>query len=41
MEPEKCEQLIWCNPDNLPEPHFEASRNAINLLQKTQFSSAT
>ncbi|AOM40557.1 nucleotide triphosphate diphosphatase NUDT15 [Xenorhabdus hominickii] len=37
MEPEKCGQLIWCNPNNLPEPHFEASRNAIKLWQQKQF----
>ncbi|MDX7985745.1 NUDIX domain-containing protein [Xenorhabdus sp. 12] len=39
MEPEKCEQLIWCTPDNLPEPHFEASRNAIKLWKNSQFYS--
>ncbi|WP_340614969.1 nucleotide triphosphate diphosphatase NUDT15 [Xenorhabdus thailandensis] len=37
MEPEKCEQLMWCDPNHLPEPHFEASRNAIKLWQKAQF----
>ncbi|OKP05607.1 nucleotide triphosphate diphosphatase NUDT15 [Xenorhabdus eapokensis] len=37
MEPDKCEQLVWCDPDHLPEPHFEASRNAIRLWQKAQF----
>ncbi|PHM33066.1 nucleotide triphosphate diphosphatase NUDT15 [Xenorhabdus innexi] len=37
MEPEKCEQLIWCDPANLPEPHFEASRSAIKLWQETKF----
>ncbi|PHM45983.1 NADH pyrophosphatase [Xenorhabdus mauleonii] len=39
MEPEKCEQLIWCNPEHLPEPHFEASRNAIKLWKNSQFYS--
>ncbi|PHM63682.1 nucleotide triphosphate diphosphatase NUDT15 [Xenorhabdus ishibashii] len=41
MEPDKCEQLMWCDPDHLPEPHFEASRNAIKLWQKAQFYSAS
>ncbi|AKH64776.1 MULTISPECIES: NUDIX hydrolase [Photorhabdus] len=37
MELEKCEQLMWCNPDNLPEPHFEASRNAIKMWRENRF----
>ncbi|MER2474199.1 nucleotide triphosphate diphosphatase NUDT15 [Photorhabdus laumondii] len=37
MEPEKCEQFMWCDPDNLPEPHFEASRNAIKMWQENKF----
>ncbi|ARZ00462.1 nucleotide triphosphate diphosphatase NUDT15 [Yersinia ruckeri] len=36
-EPEKCEQWIWCDPAKLPEPHFEASANAIHLWLTTQF----
>lgn len=36
-EPDKCAELRWCMPDNLPEPHFEASRNAITLWQNKQF----
>ena len=31
METDKCESLMWVSPDALPEPHFEASRNAIDL----------
>jgi len=30
-EPEKCAEWRWCSPHALPEPHFEASRNAIQL----------
>ncbi|OMQ24812.1 ADP-ribose pyrophosphatase [Serratia oryzae] len=30
-EPEKCAEWRWCSPTALPEPHFEASRNAIAL----------
>ncbi|MDA5549747.1 NUDIX domain-containing protein [Yersinia massiliensis] len=36
-EPEKCQQWVWCNPHELPEPHFEASRNAIDLWLNQQF----
>ncbi|RLM03275.1 ADP-ribose pyrophosphatase [Gibbsiella quercinecans] len=32
-EPDKCAEWRWCRPDALPEPHFEASRNAIQLWQ--------
>ena len=37
QEPDKFDAIIWCSPDNLPEPHFEASRNAIHLWQTGQF----
>ncbi|KEY59036.1 NUDIX hydrolase [Serratia sp. DD3] len=30
-EPEKCAEWRWCSPDELPEPHFEASKTAIYL----------
>ena len=30
MEPDKCSELRWCSPDDLPEPHFE--RAVILLL---------
>lgn len=36
-EPEKCQQWVWCHPHELPEPHFEASRNAIDLWLNQQF----
>jgi len=26
MEPDKCEEWLWSEPKNLPEPHFDASR---------------
>lgn len=32
-EPDKCAEWRWCRPDALPEPHFEASRNAIQQWQ--------
>lgn len=29
VEPDKCEEWLWCDPANLPEPHFYASRVGI------------
>ena len=29
MEPDKCSGWQWCAPSDLPQPHFEASRQAI------------
>lgn len=37
MEIDKCESLMWVSPNSLPEPHFEASRNAINLWLNQRF----
>ncbi|WP_369310838.1 NUDIX hydrolase [Providencia rettgeri] len=37
MEPDKCESLMWVSPNALPEPHFEASRNAIELWLNQRF----
>ena len=37
MEPEKCEGWQWCNPNNLPIPHFEASEIAINCFLQNKF----
>ncbi|BBG59206.1 RNA pyrophosphohydrolase [Providencia rustigianii] len=38
MEEDKCEDLLWVYPhDALPEPHFEASRNAIELWLAQRF----
>ncbi|QCR35566.1 NUDIX hydrolase [Nissabacter sp. SGAir0207] len=39
-EPEKCEAWLWCDPDALPQPHFEASRNAIALWRQGEFYAA-
>lgn len=35
-EPEKCAEWRWCSPNTLPEPHFEASRMAIQLWLSQQ-----
>lgn len=37
MESEKCAEWRWCSPQSLPEPHFEASRNAIHLWLSKRF----
>jgi 8-oxo-dGTP diphosphatase len=29
LEPDKCEGWIWVDPNNLPQPHFDASQNAV------------
>jgi len=29
VEPEKCEEWLWVDPNNLPTPHFDASRMAV------------
>ncbi len=36
-EPEKCSGWIWADPEDLPEPHFEASRKGISCLLKSCF----
>lgn len=37
MEADKCESLMWVSPDKLPEPYFEASRNAVDLWLTQRF----
>ena len=37
MEPEKCSSWQWCDPADLPEPHFEASRIAISCFLEGKF----
>ncbi|MFH0952298.1 MAG: NUDIX hydrolase [Patescibacteria group bacterium] len=29
MEPDKCEEWLWIDPNNLPRPHFDASERGI------------
>ena len=31
MEPNKCEGWIWCDPKNLPKPHFNASYRGVDM----------
>ena len=37
MEPDKCSGWVWCDPSDLPEPHFEASRKAISCYLEGKF----
>ena len=37
MEPTKCSGWQWRNPTDLPEPHFEASRQAISCYLEGKF----
>ncbi len=34
MEPEKCETWLWCDPAQLPEPHFDASSLAVKCYRE-------
>ena len=37
MEQEKCDGWQWVDPSQLPEPHFDASRNAIHCFLEKSF----
>ena len=37
MEPEKCSGWQWCDPADLPDPHFEASRMGIACYLEGKF----
>lgn len=37
MEPKKCERWFWCDPRKVPEPHFDASRLAIECFLNNSF----
>jgi ADP-ribose pyrophosphatase YjhB (NUDIX family) len=36
-EPEKCEEWRWCDPNDLPQPLFDASRMGVELYLKNKF----
>lgn len=40
MEPEKCEQWLWSDPNNLPTPHFSASAMGVNCYLNNIFYKA-
>ncbi|MFA5249730.1 MAG: NUDIX domain-containing protein [Candidatus Paceibacterota bacterium] len=31
MEKNKCEEYLWCKPNEVPEPHFEASKRGLEM----------
>lgn len=37
MEPEKCEEWLWVDPHDLPQPHFDASRLGVECYLKDSF----
>lgn len=37
LEPDKCSGWQWCDPSGLPEPHFEASRRAVQCYLEGKF----
>lgn len=37
MEPDKCEEQCWVDPNNLPGPHFDASRLGVECYLKHSF----
>lgn len=37
LEPDKCEGLIWADPLNLPQPHFNVSQKAVELFINNKF----
>jgi ADP-ribose pyrophosphatase YjhB (NUDIX family) len=37
MEPEKCGEWLWVDPKDLPMPHFEASRKAVDCYLEKIF----
>lgn len=36
-EPDKCEGWLWVSPDNLPQPHFDASEQSIRCYLEQRF----
>jgi 8-oxo-dGTP diphosphatase len=36
-EPQKCSHWLWCNPQQLPLPHFDASRLAVDCYLNGSF----
>lgn len=37
MEPDKCESWFWCDPKDLPQPHYDASRMAVECFLTSKF----
>ncbi|MFH1186857.1 MAG: NUDIX domain-containing protein [Candidatus Levyibacteriota bacterium] len=37
VESDKCEKWLWCDPNKLPEPHFDASKLGIKCYINNEF----
>jgi len=37
LEPEKCEEWLWVDPKDLPQPHFDASRMGVTCYLENKF----
>lgn len=37
LEPQKCEEWLWVDPNELPVPHFDASKMAISCFLNNKF----
>jgi 8-oxo-dGTP diphosphatase len=37
MEPNKCEEWLWVDPKDLPQPHFDASKQSVNCYLTNKF----
>lgn len=37
MEPDKCAEWRWVDPQNLPKPHFDASEKGVACYLQSQF----
>lgn len=37
MEPSKCERWIWCNPNKLLQPHYDASAQGIKCWLEKKY----
>jgi 8-oxo-dGTP diphosphatase len=37
MEPDKCSEILWCDPRSLPEPHYDASRLGVRCYLENKF----
>ncbi|OAN18306.1 ADP-ribose pyrophosphatase [Photobacterium jeanii] len=37
-EPDKCDGWLWADPNNLPQPHFDASEQSINCYLSNAIS---
>jgi mutator protein MutT len=37
VEPHKCSEWLWCDPGQLPDPHFDASKKAVACYLSNTF----